>query len=317
MINDCKAYFLTGCTATGKSALAHYLACQMQAAILSADSMLVYQGMDIGTAKPSLAERSEIPYAGIDLVKAGESCNLYVFFKAASAAAAAAVARQQTLIVVGGTGLYLLALLRGFDHNPPPDSSWRQEAEDILKLKGVSALAEHLKKIDPDSYARLPDPLNPRRLIRAIEISRASARNNLKFPHTLANIKSIPGLNLPPEELEESIRNRVDKMFEQGLPAEARSLFAEGFSPDSTAWQAIGYAESLAYLRGELSENEAKERVVIRTRRLAKKQRTWFRHKLDVDWIDINLSMSLPERAALVRDYWEKHGPNKIFCQNR
>ncbi len=311
------AFFLTGCTATGKSAVAHCLARRMRGAILSADSMLVYRGLDIGTAKPTPAERAEVPYAGIDLVAPGEPCNLNLFYQAAGAAARQAAARCQPLIVVGGTGLYLQCLLRGLECRPPPDPAWRAEAEAVVRAGGAAALAARLRALDPGRYARLADPRNPRRLIRALELARAVPAAAVGAPAgELPPPAPIPGLRLPPAQQQAAIAARVRGMFDAGLLEETRALLAAGLAEAPTAGQAIGYAEAAACLRGECTAAEAMERIAARTRRLAKKQMTWFRHKLRVDWLEIDAAMSVEKRTDLVQAYWEQHGPTEIKVQD-
>ncbi len=301
---------MTGCTASGKSAVAHWLARRMGAAILSADSMLLYRGMDIGTAKPTPAERAEVPYAGLDLAEPGEPCNLSLYYRAACAAARRAAARRQPLIVVGGTGLYLQCLLQGLERRPPPDPAWRAEAEEILRGGGAAALAARLRELAPDHLARLRDPDNPRRLVRAFELARAAPAAPAANPP--ASPPSIPGLRLPPDQLQAVIVERARAMFAAGLLEETRRLMAAGLAEAPTAGQAIGYAEAMACLRGDCTAAAALERVIVRTRQLAKKQMTWFRHKLRVDWIEIDRKLPVAQRAVLVQAYWEGHGPVAI-----
>lgn len=280
----------------------------MGAAILSADSMLLYRGMDIGTAKPSPEERAAVPYAGIDLAAPGEPFNLSLFFRAASAAVRRAAELQQPLIVVGGTGLYLQSLLQGLFCRPPPDPAWRAEADEILRAGGAAALAARLRELDPERWARLQDPCNPRRLVRALELARAAAAEPAAPPPPPA----IPGLRLPPDQLQEAIAARARAMFDAGLLDETRRLLAAGLAAAPTAGQAIGYAEALACLRGDCTPAQALARVIVRTRQLARKQMTWFRHKLRVDWLDIERNMPVAQRAELVREYWEQRGPVAI-----
>ena len=310
----CQAYYLTGCTATGKSAVAHWLARRMGAAILSADSMLLYRGMDIGTAKPTPEERAEAPYAGLDLVAPSESCNLHLYYRAACAAVRRAVSRSQPLIIVGGTGLYLQCLLQGLDRRPPPDPAWREEAEEILRVGGAPALSARLREIAPEHWARLRDRNNPRRLMRAIEIARAAP--DAPAAKTLPLPPPIPGLRLPPDQMQAAIAERARAMFDAGLLEETRGLLDAGLADAPTAGQAIGYAEAIACLRGESTVEEALERVIVRTRQLAKKQMTWFRHKLRVDWLEIDRKMPVEQRAGLVLAYWEKHGPVAVKVDN-
>jgi tRNA dimethylallyltransferase len=285
------AWILAGCTATGKSALAQRIAEATGAAIVSADSMLVYRGMDIGTAKPTPAERGGVPYLGIDLATPAEPFSAGAWLKA--------VRRQldalpppspddsrlpgHGLVVVGGTGLYLRALLRGLD-SPPSDAASRSAWQSCFAEGGVPALQAALRSQAPEALEALSgsDRINPRRLIRALEKQEAAATPAARGkPQPTIRPCGIVTLSIPTVLLNERIAGRIAAMFDEGLPEEVARLRAAYPTWSSTAAAAIGYAEVAAMLDGAITRDEAMRRIATRTRRLAKRQRTWFRHQLE------------------------------------
>lgn len=321
------AWLLAGPTATGKTAVAHTLARRHGMAILSADSMLVYAGMDIGTAKPTPAERAGIPYAGIDLVSPEEHCSAGVFLRAAARAAAEADAAGRPLLVVGGTGLYFDLLLKGLDtaegDSPPPEVRVRWQT--FLDEHGPEALRAEAERRAPGVLARLADPRNPRRVQRVLErldqglppLPGRPAPNTSEVPSPLPRCAAeeipIPALTFPPGELASRIETRIGEMFVAGLLDEAASLRRRYAALSDTAAAAIGYAEAFAVLDGALDEATARERIAARTRQLAKRQRTWFRHRLCVEWIAGPASDTDIGRAADdVERIWRLHGPHPL-----
>ncbi|HOE61742.1 MAG TPA: tRNA (adenosine(37)-N6)-dimethylallyltransferase MiaA [Kiritimatiellia bacterium] len=310
------AWTLAGATATGKSAAAQLLAERLEIAILSADAMLVYRGMDIGTAKPSAAERARVTYFGVDLVTPDQPFSTGAWLREAARAVAHTNAADSdgkavpSLLVVGGTGLYFKALTRGLD-SAMADPARRAHWQARLETEGVGALREALAALDPQALASLSDPSNPRRLIRAIEQleSLRSLPQNWKQP---APDAPLTVLRMPREQLHRRIRTRVEAMFAQGLVEEVRSLRRHYPVWSASAAQAIGYAESCALLDGTLSQAEAFERIVIRTRQLAKRQETWFRHQTQAVWIDTD-ERDPPERIAeRILKAWRQHGATPL-----
>ena len=297
-----EAFFLTGPTASGKSAVAHRLATEAGATVVSADSMNVYRGMDIGTAKPSPAERAQVPYAGIDVVEPTEKFSVAAWLEAVRPA----FGGERPVIVAGGTGLYLKCLLEGLDEVPPEDPELRAE----LAALPLDELRRRAEAEAPALFRTLPAPDrdNPRRLVRLIEKARAGAPPPRAWKRAQRPV--LAGLLLPRELLRKRIAERVDRMYENGLLDEARALFERPLSP--TARQAIGYAEAFAVLRGECSEREARERTVIRTRQLAKRQMTWMRNQLRVEWVNVEEGMAVEEIARAVRAVWERRGPARV-----
>lgn len=307
------AFFLVGPTAIGKSSVAHALAVQQGYEILSADSMLVYRGMDIGTAKPSARDRAEAQYHCIDLVDPSEKFNVRAYLDNALSAVEGSAARGNALIVTGGTGLYVKALTHGLGVTAGPDEAGRQEWETVLADRGVGYLEDMLKRIDPVVHDSLKDKQNSRRLIRALE----HAKNRLSLPENWSSKEmekdvSLVGLSMAPEELHVRIEHRVNVMYETGFLDEIHALREKYAMLSATAREAIGYAEGGAVIDGLCSVQDAKERTIVRTRQLAKRQRTWFRNQADVSWIDVGGDMNEQDVAGLVLKQWRKHGPTEI-----
>lgn len=302
-----KAYFLCGPTAVGKTAWAHRLALDAGYDIVSADAMLVYRGMDIGTAKPTARERDEVRYFGLDLAEPDQAFSVADYLAATAAQLRTAdPPPSRPLLVAGGTGLYLNALIHGLAGGPPPEAGRRREWEALARAEGVAALREELRRRAPAWLEGMPDTQNPRRLIRALEWSAAGItappRTWQRQPPRLS------GLSMSPIALSERIAVRVHAMVRAGLWSEtARLLKHPGLG--KTARQAIGYAEAQAYLAGGISEDEAIERIVIRTRRLAKRQMTWLRHQLPMEWIALDTPRPDHEIMASIRATWTRHGP--------
>ncbi|HOW97866.1 MAG TPA: tRNA (adenosine(37)-N6)-dimethylallyltransferase MiaA [Kiritimatiellia bacterium] len=297
------AWFLVGPTAAGKSAVAQYLAEREGLDILSADSMLVYRGMDVGTDKPTADERSRVRYWGLDLVEPAEPFSVGRFLEAAREAFRAAAAR---VIVAGGTGLYVKGLVEGLDAAPPADPDLRKRLSEL----DVAGLQEELRRRDPARLESLADPRNPRRLIRAIELAECGARGVRPAREPGA---PLVGLKPEPARWRARIAERVTRMFEGGLLDEARRLRERGDALSGTARHAIGYAEAFAALDGTLTVGQAREQAVRRTWQLARRQMTWFRHQVRVEWIDHDFSEPVARLADRVWAAWRKHGPNPVI----
>ena len=310
------AYFLVGPTAAGKTAVAEFLARRTGAFVLSADSMLVYRGMDVGTAKPGPGERAEGRLRGIDLAGPDEPFSAGRWLEAARCAFAEAEKAGRDVIVAGGTGLYVSALLRGVDE-PPATPEIRAAVAALAREGGSAALAARAEELRPGSTAGV-DAANPRRLARLVEILLGGGEpprpRGARAPDE-ARAAPLAGLDFPPEELRARIARRAAAMFAGGgMEREASALCAAhpGFET-STAGAGIGYAEALALLRGEISEEEAVERTAARTRRLAKRQRTWWRTQAKVEWARGPEDASDVARAARdVAAIWEKHGKTPV-----
>ena len=276
-----------GPTASGKTSLALGLAKHLPIEVISADSRQVYRGLDVGTAKPTPAERRRAPHHVLDIIDPSEPFSAHRFSGLARAAIVDIEARGARPVVVGGTGFYIQALLTGSPLGAtPPDPELRRRLTRELETDGTARLIERLRSIDPQRAASI-DLNNPRRLIRALEVVEAQGR----LPTTErqpANIRPIPsfvlGLEVDPSTLADRIAKRTARMFQEGLLDEARWLRDQGYDRSLPALTGVGYAEALAHLEGELSLPEAVERTTARTRQYARRQRTWFRHQLPTHW---------------------------------
>lgn len=290
-----KIYAVVGATASGKSALALELAKRYDGEIVSCDSMQLYKRMNIGTAKPTREEMSEIPHHMIDIAEPTEQYSCADWVTAADAVIRDINARGKIPIVCGGTGLYLDALLRGTDFKDGiTDSALREELLTFAEKNGADALYGELCRIDPESAAQI-HPNNVKRVARAIEIYRLGGvkkseldRNSLltepRFDMRCAGI-----FYSDREMLYRRIERRVDEMIDNGIVDETRELLAEGvFEKNTTAAQAIGYKELIPYINGCESLAEATDRLKLATRRYAKRQITWFSSKKYVQRIDVN-----------------------------
>ncbi len=305
-----KVHMLAGPTATGKTDLAHRLARKHEWAVLSADSMLVYRGMDIGTAKPLPADRAGLRYGGIDLATPDQSFDVGAWLAHARDFLQELPAEQE-ILVVGGTGLYFKALLYGLDPMPSVDPAVREWAERIYEDRGLDGLRRTCQELASERYAALKDKDNPRRLMRALELERMGA------PHARVweqrEVEAVPVvLHMPRGRLDERIEARVERMFRDGLLDEVRRLQTQYPVWSDTASGAIGYREACAVLNGEMDEAEARASIARRTRQLARRQLTWFRHQLACEWVDINPGTSEEELAENVYAVWRRYGPCSI-----
>lgn len=286
------------------------LAREEGADVLSADSMLVYRGMDIGTAKPSRREQEEVRYWGIDMVGPDQAFSTGDYVAYAREALARVREDGRHVLVVGGTGLYLKCLTEGLDTLPSADPGIRAEMEGLLEKQGVKGLQAALQKKDPDAYTHLQDKENPRRLIRALEL----AAHGVGRPGAWQGRPQIPliGLRMDAKLLAERIQERVVHMYELGLLDEVSGLLERYGALSTTAAQAIGYREAIECLQGACGREEAMARTVTRTRQLAKRQMTWFRHQARVAWIDIEPGMADAALAQQVLEAWRTHGSTPI-----
>ena len=306
------AYFLVGPTAVGKTAVAQWIAERYGFEILSADSMLVYRSMDLGTAKPAAEERRRVRYWGVDVVSAGQPFNVVRYVEEARRCFESAMARGARVIVVGGTGLYVKALTEGLVPTPAPDEASRQRWQRILEARGVEGLQEELRVRNPAWLAALPDAGNSRRLLRALECVEAGVEAPTRTWRAPGESPEVVGLLMPREELHERIAVRVRSMYAPGLLEETRQLLAEGLEASPTAVQAVGYAEAAACLGGLLTREAAIEKTIQRTRQLAKRQMTWFRHQFSVKWIETPAGHGVEEIAQQVLACWEAGGPTPL-----
>ena len=285
---ELRPVLLGGPTAVGKSAVALLLAERLNGEIISADSMQVYRGLDIGTAKPSAEERRRIPHHLLDVVGLDEAFDAAQFLRRAQWAVQEIQGRGRVPIFCGGTGLYLQAWRQGLGTAPPADSGVRAELEALPADERLRELAAR----DPVAFATI-DQQNPRRVIRALEVIRLTHRP-FSEQRSVWEPDRAPlagefffGLVRPGAELQERIAKRVDAMFRAGLVAETERLLAQGLAENQTAMQAIGYRQVVEHLRGAATLAETIEAVKIRTRQFAKRQMTWFKRQAPVDWIEV------------------------------
>ena len=302
--------FLAGPTAVGKSAVALRLAERLGGEIVSVDSMQVYRGLNLGTAKPSAAEQARVRHHLIDVVELDEEFDAARFVRQARAAEAEIRARGKVPIFCGGTGLYFRAYLEGLGESPPTDAALRA----VLEAAPLAELLEELERRDPETFARI-DRKNPRRVVRAVEVIRLTGKT---FSEQRAEWRSknvnaggtggsagagagagagadadesvgqvVFGLTRPVAALRRRVDARVEEMFARGLVAETQVLLAAGLEQNRTAMQAIGYRQVVEHLRGERSLAETIALVKARTWAFARRQLNWFRNQMRMEWVEI------------------------------
>ncbi len=279
--------FLAGPTAAGKSAVALALAERIGGEIISVDSMQVYRGMDIGTAKPGPAELQRVRHHLIDVAGLEETFDAAQFVRLAGAAVAEIQSRGHVPIFCGGTGFYFKAFRDGLGVAPPGNAPLRAE----LEAQPLAALLAELERSDPVTFQRI-DRRNPRRVIRAVEVIRLTGQ---PFSGQRAQWEGagggeaggLFGLTRPAGELRERMSRRVEEMFARGLVAETAALLGRGLERNPTARLALGYRQVVEHLRGQRTLSETMELVKIRTRQFAKRQLTWFRRQMRLEWISL------------------------------
>lgn len=278
---------ICGATATGKSDLAVSLAQEVGAEIINADSMQLYKGMDIGTAKISLQERAGIPHHLLDRLEVTEDANVAWYQNLARQTISQIHSREKDAIIVGGTGLYIKAILDELNF-PDTDPVVRAELELELATKGINILFERLEKLDPAAALAI-DRANSRRVVRALEVIKITGKPftaNLprqassRYPEAMQF-----GLVMDREALSERISNRVDHMWDRGLVSEVEGLIEAGITQGTTAQRALGYAQVLAFKEGKVLEDEAKEETKRATRQYARRQETWFSRDDRIKWV--------------------------------
>lgn len=277
-----KCWFLTGPTGCGKTEVGLHLARSLAAEIVSLDSMSLYRGMDIGTAKPLPEAREHVPHHLIDILEPHEEFSLAEYVAAAAACCRDILARGRVPLFVGGTGLYLRGVLRGVFEGPPADWPYRRRLQDEAERREPGFLRERLRRVDPAAAARL-HANDTRRLIRALEVHYATgvplSEQQQQLPLACdQRPEHVYWLAPPRGWLYDRINSRVEDMFHNGLVDEIQRLLAAGQPLSRTARQALGYKEVIDYLEGRGTRSETIERIQKRTRRLAKQQHTWFRN---------------------------------------
>lgn len=286
-----KILIILGPTAVGKSKLAIELAKKLDGEIISADSMQVYFGMDIGTAKPSREELEEVPHHLINIIPPDKNWSVSDFVTNARSIIEDIVKRGKLPIVVGGTGLYLNALIEGYAFPViEANKEIRERLEGEAKSFGSLHLYERLKKVDPDSASNIHYN-DLKRIIRALEvfemtgkpISQLKSKDEENLPYETV----IVGLDMDRKKLYERIEERIDGMLKAGLIDEVKGLITEGYDKKLTSMQAIGYKEVAEHLHGKYTYDELVNILKQNTRNFAKRQMTWFRRFKNVNWFDV------------------------------
>ena len=310
-----KLLVVVGATASGKTATAVMLAKMFgNAEIISGDAFTVYKGFDIGTAKPTQEERSGVPHHLIDSLEPTQSWNVTAFKSAAEKIIAELTAADKLPILAGGTGLYVKALLEGYEFNKQQqDAAYRNFLAERSEKFGREFLLAELKKVDGESAARLQNG-DMRRIIRALEVAnvgreKISAVSCYKRDGKLVFDAYVAGLDIPRGELYKKIDERVKKMLAQGLVEEVRRLLADGVTADCGAMKAIGYHECAAFLAGKIRADELAEEIAKATRHFAKRQMTWYRKMPYIEWFDAtDDSAAVARRIKSAAENFWRHG---------
>ncbi len=290
-----------GATATGKSDLAVALAKELQGHVINADSMQLYKGMDIGTAKLSMTERQSVPHHLIDVLSVRQEASVAQYQIDARNLIDQLLEQGIPAIVVGGTGLYIKAILDDLNF-PDTDPEVRERIAKEAEELGADVIHEKLATLDPAAAAAIPKE-NIRRVVRALEVIELTGQ-----PYTAnlprAGSSKYPqakqfGLVMERETLQERIDLRVEKMWEQGLVREVRDLMSEGLLEGRTARAALGYAQIIKFAQGQLTEEEAKEETKRATRQYARRQETWFSRDERINWLKKAPTQELMERILL------------------
>ena len=301
---------IVGPTATGKTRLSVALAQRLGAEIVSCDSMQLYRGMDVGTAKPTAQEMGGVPHHMIDCLDPREEFSVSRYVELADRCVQDILARGKPVIVVGGTGLYVDSLVAGREFAPFPQTGRREALTARAEKEGIEPLMQELRAVDPEAAESI-HPSNQKRVIRALEVyletGKTITQHNRETRSRPPKYRPVwIGLDyVNRSALYARIDARVDEMFAQGLVDEVRRLLDGGVPERATSMQAIGYKELTAFLRGEGTEDAAREQIKLASRRYAKRQRTWFRRNPAVHWIDMpdtpDFGAVLEEALALCR----------------
>jgi tRNA dimethylallyltransferase len=303
-----KLLVIIGPTAVGKTKLSIELAKRYNGEIISGDSMQIYRGMDIGTAKIKIEEMEGIPHHLIDIKETDESFSAAEFQQLVRAKISEITSKGKLPIIVGGTGLYIQAVIYDYQFSEAPaDEEFRLQLEKRAKEIGNEALHTELTKIDPES-ARQLHPNNVRRVIRALEIYHCTGKimseSQMNQQPDLLYETALIGLTMDREKLYERINTRVEMMISEGLLEEVSGLHKHGVR-DCQSIQAIGYKEIYDYLDGKVSFHDAIESLKQNSRRYAKRQLTWFRNKMDVEWFEMTNVSDLSKKITEISQYVE------------
>jgi len=298
---------IVGPTAVGKTAVAVRLAARLPLEAVSADSRQVYRGMDIGTGKPTAAERAELRHHLLDVVDPSERYHAARFRLDALEAIEAIRARGRLPLVVGGTGLYVRALLKGLHPAPPADPALRRELEASLAAHGPEALHRRLAARDPSAAARL-HPRDHVRIVRALEVDvlGGPGAERADWARAVPPFRLLMvGLRQPRATLNRRIVDRVRAMVAHGMMREVRQLLAAGYDDTLPAMGGIGYRQFVAVLRGTMTEADAVRLMIRDTTRYAKRQMTWFARDREIRWLDVD-AVGGPAGAAATIEAWAR-----------
>ncbi len=304
-----KIILIVGPTGAGKTGLAIDLARQFNGEIVGADSMQIYRRMDIGTAKPTPAERAAVPHHMIDIVDPDQDFDAAAYAQLATGIIRQTIARGRTVFVVGGTGFYIKALIHGLFKKGPSDSAVRRRLKAQAQLEGLSALASRLKKIDSAAAEKI-HPNDAYRIIRALEVHEVTGEpltvfhQRHGFREQRFNTLEL-GLSWPRPVLYDRINRRVDRMMAQGFAEEVRQLLASGYGRDLKSMQSLGYRHLVGVISGDVSLAEAVTTLQRDHRRYAKRQLTWFGARKSVCWLTPDQTAPAVDRisAFLRRPY--------------
>jgi tRNA dimethylallyltransferase len=295
---------LVGPTASGKTALSILLAEKLKAEIISADSRQIYKFLNIGTAKPTLADIHRVPHHFIDILNPNQEYNAAEFGQQARGKIEDLLNQGIQPIIVGGSGLYIRAIIDGFFHGPGKDSEIREQLEEEAKKHGVEQLYEKLKQVDPISAAKM-DASKVRRVIRALEIyyitgikiSELHAGQESRAPFEVIQF----GLEWERKTLYDRINQRVDDMVTKGLVEEVRELSARGYLSGMNALNTVGYKETFDFIGGKLTQGEMIRLMKQNSRHYAKRQLTWFRADKRIQWISVNEKTNWDEIVEMIQ----------------
>ncbi|MCM3568140.1 tRNA (adenosine(37)-N6)-dimethylallyltransferase MiaA [Neobacillus mesonae] len=303
-----KLLVIIGPTAVGKTKLSIEMAKKFNGEIISGDSMQIYRRMDIGTAKIREDEMEGIPHHLIDIKEPDESFSAAEFQKLVRGKITEIAKRGKLPIIAGGTGLYIQSVIYDYQFSDVSgNEEFRHQLEQKAKEIGNEALHEELKKVDPESAAKI-HPNNVRRVIRALEVYYQAGKTRNEYENNgqtdLLYHTAVIGLMMDREQLYGRINARVDKMMNDGLLEEVKTLYEQGLR-NCQSIQAIGYKEMYQFLDGEISLDEAVEKLKQNSRRYAKRQLTWFRNKMEVKWFDITDVNNLSKKEEEISHYVE------------
>lgn len=310
-MKNVRVLLLVGPTAVGKTDLSIHIAQALGGEIVSADSRQVYRVMDIGTAKPTPEERALVPHHFIDSKDPDEIYSAGEYGRNARAVIDGLLTREILPVVVGGSGFYIRALVDGLFAPEISDQEVKEKWRRRVVTEGREAVFAELERVDPQTADRLHIN-DTQRIIRALQVYELTGKPISEFQEGREEPADFEpvfiGLERDRQELVQRIEQRVDQMIEQGLIEETKTLLAKGYSPELNALATLGYQEVVAYLQGEYNFEEMVEQIKIHTRQYSKRQMTWFRRDLRVNWINLT-GMTREEQIRAIFQIWKRVQP--------